>query len=228
MRLEGLSARSEILARVRTANSAASGASFGRTSGVVVPAAARVAGRVPGDAYAEIERLLSEIEALGGHVRRFKGAAEPPSALAELVNAVQIKRAVMWQTVELQSLGLPESLARLGVEVVGPDASLREIAACDLGITGVDAALPDTGSLLLRAGPDRPRTASLLPPVHLAILTPAALRANLHQILADCRGTACATLITGPSRTSDIELTLTIGVHGPKVLHVWVLEKDAD
>jgi L-lactate dehydrogenase complex protein LldG len=224
MRLEGLSARSEILARVRAANGAASGASFGRASGVAVPAATRVPGRTPGDPEAEIERFLGEIEALGGHVRRLKSKAELPAALAGLVSAGQVKRAVMWQTAELQSLGLPEALAGLMVEVAGPGASLREIAACDLGITGVDAALSETGSLLLRAGPDRPRTASLLPPVHLAILAPAVLRANLHQILAECRGTACATLITGPSRTSDIELTLTIGVHGPKVLHVWVLE----
>lgn len=224
MRMEGLSARSEVLARVRAANAAANGASLSHASGVAVPAAARVAGRSPGDPGGEIERLLGEIEALGGQVRHLNGAPELRAALAEVVSAGQITRAVIWQTPDLRSLGLPEALAGLGVEMVGPGATLREIAACDLGITGVDAALPETGSLLLRAGPDRPRTASLLPPVHLAIVTRAALRANLQQILAECRGTACATLITGPSRTSDIELTLTIGVHGPKVLHVWVLE----
>ena len=64
---------------------------------------------------------------------------------------------------------------------------------------------------------------SLLPRVHLAIFTPAVLRTDLHQALASAKGAGYSVFVTGPSRTSDIELTLTLGVHGPKALYAWVL-----
>jgi L-lactate dehydrogenase complex protein LldG len=98
------------------------------------------------------------------------------------------------------------------------------VAECDLGVTGVDAALPETGTLVLRSAPDRPRVVSLLPRVHLAVLRPAALRADLHQAFADVQGDGYSVFVTGPSRTADIELTLTLGVHGPKSLYVWLLD----
>jgi L-lactate dehydrogenase complex protein LldG len=211
--------REEILSRVR--------ASLGRTTTTLappVPSTARIPIRVAGEREAELNLLLGEITELGGHVRRLDDPSDLAAALAELIAAEQVARALLWQTPELRSLNLAETLARLGVEVLPIHASLHQIAACDLGITGVDAALSASGTLLLRSGPDRPRTASLVPRVHLAILSPGVLRADLQAVLAGCRDTSCATLITGPSRTSDIELTLTIGVHGPKVLYVWVLE----
>jgi L-lactate utilization protein LutC len=210
-----------------------------------IPSTARIPSRAAGDPEAELELLLSEIAELGGHTRRLGGPAsrttaaaesgekggsraaalqrELVAALAELVETEQVARAAMWQTPELRALGLSKTLASLGVKVAPPDASPAQLATCELGITGVDAALPETGSLLLRSGPDRPRTVSLLPRVHLALLTPKALRASLAEALGECRGASGVTLVTGPSRTSDIELTLTIGVHGPKALYVWVL-----
>ncbi len=215
-------AREEILGRVR--------ASLGRAGAVAsatpspVPPSARIPRSVPAEPGAALALLLDEIVELGGRVRRLAPDADLLVPLREVVEAEQVTRAVIWGTPPLRALALAEALASLGVAVVPPDAGLEQVAACDLGITGVDAALPETGTLLLRAGPDCRRAASLLPRVHLALLTPAALRADLTEVLAECRDTACATLITGPSRTSDIELTLTIGVHGPKALYVWVLE----
>lgn len=107
---------------------------------------------------------------------------------------------------------------------MSPRADPRLVASCELGVTGVDAALPETGTLVLTTSPERPRVVSLLPRVHLAILTGEALRADLRQAFADIRQEGYSVLITGPSRTADIELTLTLGVHGPKALYVWVLE----
>jgi L-lactate dehydrogenase complex protein LldG len=92
-------------------------------------------------------------------------------------------------------------------------------------VTGVDAALPETGTLLLRSSPEKPLVVSLVPRVHLAILRPAALRADLHQAFAEVKTDGYCVLVTGPSRTADIELTLTIGVHGPKSLYVWLLDE---
>jgi L-lactate dehydrogenase complex protein LldG len=88
----------------------------------------------------------------------------------------------------------------------------------------VDFALPETGTLALLSSPERPRVVSLLPRVHLALLLPSVLRADMHQVFAEAKHEPYLIFITGPSRTADIELTVTLGVHGPRQLHVWVME----
>jgi len=125
-----------------------------------------------------------------------------------------------WQTAELKEWGVEGLLEAIGVEIVSPYASNREVAECDLGVTGADFALPETGTLGLRASIEQPRTISLLPRVHLALLRTTCLRADLHQVFEEAGRDGYLVFITGPSRTADIELTVTIGVHGPKRLCV--------
>jgi L-lactate dehydrogenase complex protein LldG len=189
-----------------------------------LPSSARVAPRAPGDTGAEVEMLLDEIGKLGGQTRRLTRREEIPSALAELVKAEEIRKATLWEVAELAELGLTDILGRLGVEIVSPHVGKHQLAECDLGVTSADAALPETGTLLLRSSPERPRMASLLPRVHLAIVRPSALRADLSQVLADAKQDDYFVFVTGPSRTADIELTVTIGVHGPKAVYVWAIE----
>jgi L-lactate dehydrogenase complex protein LldG len=92
-------------------------------------------------------------------------------------------------------------------------------AAAAVGVTGCDAAIAETGSLALITGRGKPRAASLLPPAHLAIVRTDQLRATMGEFFreraADLAVAANCTFVTGPSRTADIELTLTVGVHGP-------------
>ncbi len=107
-------------------------------------------------------------------------------------------------------------------------------AAAGLGLTGVDLALAETGTLVLRSGPGRPRSTSLLPPTHVAVFDRSHLVESLEQvgvILEACHVDPAAWMpgaminfITGPSRTADIELTLTRGVHGPKDVHAVFVE----
>jgi len=189
----------------------------------VVPDVARFPHRSPGAVEAEIDLLLGEIAKLSGVTRRLT-AKEIKPALAELVKAEEIKKATLWETPELRELGVAKLLVSLGVELVSPHADKYQVAECDLGVTMVDAALPETGTLVLRASAERPRVVSLLPRVHLALLRPPALRAELGQVLAQVKNEGYCVMITGPSRTADIELTVTIGVHGPKALHVWALK----
>ncbi len=216
------SAREEILARVRE--------SLGRPAGAQpagapspLPPTARVGPRRPGDPEAELSQLLTEIEKLSGVTRRLTGREALRAALVELVKTEEVKKATLWSTPDLAAWEAATTLEALGVEIVPPEAGKRRVAECELGVTGVDAALPETGSLLLRSSPERPRIVSLLPRVHLAILTPAALRPDFHQALAEAKDAGYCVLVTGPSRTSDIELTLTLGVHGPKSLYAWVM-----
>ncbi len=213
--------REDILADVRAALSRVKGSPV-----PPIPPSAIVPPRTPGDARAEMDLLLSEIEKLGGVTRRVAGANDLRAALEQLVSAEHVSKAVLWDTAEIRELGIAAALESLGVEIVPASAGKGQIAECELGVTAVDAALPETGTLVLRSSPEKPRVISLLPRVHLAILRPSALRPDLRQAFADVSGDRYAVFVTGPSRTSDIELTLTIGVHGPKALYVWDLEDD--
>lgn len=101
--------------------------------------------------------------------------------------------------------------------------SETDLSTADIGITGVDFAIAETGTLVLLSGPKQPRLTSLLPPVHISILEREKIVANIH-VLFERLGEfyesydklcSCISFITGPSRTADIELNLTLGVHGP-------------
>jgi L-lactate dehydrogenase complex protein LldG len=148
---------------------------------------------------------------------------EVDSTLNALVDREGIGRATLWPTPRIAELGLVERLAARGVEVVPATAGKAELACCDLGVTEVDFALPETGTVGLLSSPEKPREVSLLPRVHLAVMGPEALRDDLHQVFAEARRHHYLILISGPSRTADIELTVTLGVHGPRALHLWVV-----
>lgn len=98
----------------------------------------------------------------------------------------------------------------------------------DLGVTGAQWAIAETGTLVLEAERERHRLTSLVPPVHVCILEARNIRQTLGEILAilQTRLSRAITFVTGASRTSDIELTLAIGVHGPGELHVILIDKD--
>ena len=141
--------------------------------------------------------------------------------LAALVFDEQVQRATLWPTAGLEALGVRAELERSGVCVVDPSADKHELGRCDLGITEVDVAPPETGTLGLFSSSTKPRAVSLLPRVHLAILTPQALVADLHDAFSRARHEHYLVFVTGPSRAADIELTVTLGVHGPRRLVLW-------
>ena len=210
-----MSARDQILADVRAA--------LGRSEYAPPPSPPdRLSPRVAGSPKAELDMLLAEIGKLGGETRKLAPGALA-GALAELVREEGIRKATLWQTPELKALGIEECLVGLGVEIVSPHAGKYALAECDLGVTGADAAFPETGTLLLRSDPARPRMVSLLPRVHLAVIAPAILQPDLSPAFERVKDDGYFVCVTGPSRTADIELTVTIGVHGPKALRVWSL-----
>ncbi len=211
-------AREEMLAKVRTALKRTA-----HSAVAPIPAAARIAPRTAADAETELAAFFSEVEKLGGTTKRLQNKADLEAALRELVAAESIKKATAWQTAELKEWGVEDLLGSIGVEIVSPYASNRQVAECDLGVTGANFALPETGTLGLRSSIEQPRTVSLLPRVHLALIRPACLRADLHQVFEEAKYDSYFVFVTGPSRTADIELTVTIGVHGPKTLCVMSL-----
>jgi L-lactate dehydrogenase complex protein LldG len=91
-------------------------------------------------------------------------------------------------------------------------------------VTKAICGLADTGSVLIVDGEGGPLHASLLPEVHLAVLRKSAILPSLENAMNLVRESNAAAFITGPSRTADIEMTLTIGVHGPGELHIFLVD----
>jgi L-lactate dehydrogenase complex protein LldG len=128
---------------------------------------------------------------------------------------------------------LAEACARAGAPQVVPyDRPVEELKAAlfddvDAGFTAVRGAVADTGSLVLWPSPEEPRLLSLVPPLHVALLSAATIRDTLLSVIRDegwARGLPPnALLVSGPSKTADIEQTLAYGVHGPKRLVVVVV-----
>jgi L-lactate dehydrogenase complex protein LldG len=180
--------------------------------------------RLPESLDSETERFLSEVKKLSGVGQRLF-SSDIDSALKTLVTEQNIRKAAVWNMPHLQHLQITNYLSSFGVELVSPNASKHEMAQCDLGITEADYLLPETGTLVLCSSAEKPRAVSLLPRVHLAIVRPEMLRADMHQVFAEAKGGNYLVFITGPSRTADIELTVTLGVHGPKNLYVWMMDE---
>lgn len=112
-------------------------------------------------------------------------------------------------------------------DAAGPEVHKALAARAVVGLTGVDLAAVETGTLILKTAPGRGRLVSLLPPVHLALLRPAQLLPSVaecfRQLAAEGTLPSSVVLITGPSRSADIENDLSIGVHGPASVHVVLL-----
>jgi len=97
---------------------------------------------------------------------------------------------------------------------------LRELcASAEVGITGADYALADTGTLVMLSSPQEARMISLLPPAHIAVVPGERILSGLDELFSIVPNPAelssSMVLITGPSRTADIEQILVRGVHGP-------------
>ena len=196
---------------------------LGRAIGSSVPQRPPILpARTARTAEGEIELLLREVRTLSGVAARVP-LVEIETSLAALVEAEGVGRATLWSTPRIAELRLAERLSALGVDLVPGTAGKADLARCDLGVTEVDFALPETGTIGLLSSREKPRGVSLLPRVHLAVMGPEALRADLHQVFAEARSHHYLILVGGPSRTADIELTVTLGVHGPQALHLWVV-----
>jgi len=191
-----------------------------------------------------LERFRSEFERVAGVYHRVARADDVPDVIGAIARDRDAGRAIAWHPSALgadwrgalsahgvETVAMPAA----GIEPAGERQALRDlIAAADLGITGVDLAVAETGSLVLLSGSGRPRSTSLLPPYHVAVFDRDALVESLAQVgvfLEAWHDGAPETwrggvinVITGPSRTADIELTLTRGVHGPKEVHAIFVE----
>lgn len=133
-----------------------------------------------------------------------------------LLRARNIDEIMAWEAQHLPE-GLLDSLRAAGIRI--GQADQPHIQA---GLSGALGAAANTGTLALASGAGRPQGVSLLPQIHIVILQTSTIKKNLRELLRlpEIRKATSTALISGPSRTADIEMTLTIGVHGPGELHV--------
>ncbi|HHY66730.1 MAG TPA: LUD domain-containing protein [Alicyclobacillus sp.] len=138
-----------------------------------------------------------------------------------------------WNDPLLDELGLDPALQAAGISVyvwragANRDEAIREVDRADLGVTTVHWVAAEPGSLALLSGGDTPRAVSLLPPAHLAVVPASRVVPGLTAIMREAalRGlSASLNFITGPSRTADIEMELTVGVHGPGRVYALLVE----
>jgi L-lactate dehydrogenase complex protein LldF len=147
---------------------------------------------------------------------------EVATRVIDLISERRSTQVLAWQASHLPT-GLLDTLLQNGIEIFFPTSeTIESNSLIKIGLTGAEAGIAETGTILVTSGEGKPLSASLLPDVHIAILREEDLYENLGEVIR-LRGLSdapAAVLISGPSRTADIEMTLTIGVHGPGQLHV--------
>ena len=171
-----------------------------------------------------LARFRAALESVGGQCVVVADETAAAMAVQEILAQIGAQR------VALSDAALVQRIAAK----VQTDAELRadytpsDLFDCDAGVTSAQWGVAETGTLVLAAAHERHRLASLVPPVHIALLEAKQLRHTLGEIFAELDAHALGhlvTFVTGPSRTSDIELTLAIGVHGPAALHVIIIAR---
>lgn len=164
-----------------------------------------------------VEQFITAAEAVGAEVKRFPTLSEAIASVCSYADGKTVAESK-----------LPDHIRTLftGLNHVSADA----MDSADVGISFAQAGIAQTGSLLLELTDPLGRSATALPPVHQVILNASAIVPDLYSLsgtlnsLLSSANAAYLSLITGPSRTADIERVLTIGVHGPKELHILIVE----
>jgi L-lactate dehydrogenase complex protein LldF len=152
-------------------------------------------------------QFAHELTTLGGHV---VSTHNPTQAVIEFLRLRGVKK------IHLE----PNTLDEMILHVAGIEFTHEPDPQILVGVTKAVCGLADTGSVLVTDGRGNPLEASLLPEVHIVILKATDILPSLPNAMPLVKEAGAAVFITGPSRTADIEMTLTIGVHGPKEIHV--------
>ncbi len=155
-----------------------------------------------------VDRFRTALEALAGHVVVVNTAAEAQTAVEKILNGRTF----------LTSVNLR-----------GGEFSRDACASAEAGVTSADFALADTGSLVIFTESHESRLLSLLPPCHIAVIERSKIVPSLDDVLRlrpkPGESSSAMVIITGPSRTGDIEMRLVRGVHGPGEVHVVIVDQ---
>jgi L-lactate dehydrogenase complex protein LldG len=217
----------------------------GNRAGTVPPLPERAGVGYQGAGVDPVERFCTELAAAGGKGHVAADAEAVLRTIQSIVQPLNARKILLSGGGLIDRLDLATKLKELGLQVISPSAcglafgqdranakpqaATDEYFAAEVGITNVYRLIAETGTVVLAANPNEPRSASLLPPVHIALAERSQLLPDLFDLFDLFSPTetptkslppSCLTLITGPSKTGDIELRLVTGVHGPGEVHV--------
>jgi L-lactate dehydrogenase complex protein LldG len=179
-----------------------------------------------------IQLFMDTWNKLGGEAHRCTDLNSAGEFIAELAQKMQAHYLIRWDQPELSELNLESRLPNAEITVWNPehkDALLTKAAGADIGICLVDYAVAHTGSVVVLSGPNKGRSVSLLPTAFVAVIKADLVKTRLGEVmeqLNQLNGGAVPAgvhFISGPSRSSDIENSLTIGVHGPGIVFAIII-----
>ncbi len=182
----------------------------------LVPARSRLAPALQVDLFVEMA------EAADATVTRVSGPAAVAAAVAAYLQRENLPHRLV--------MAPDPALDRIGWEGE-PLLEIRRGAATaddEVGLSGAFLGIAETGTLMMRSGPESPTTIAFLPETHLVVVPAAAVRGSYEEGWAALRAAAMprtVNFITGPSRSADIEQTLQLGAHGPRRLHIILVEE---
>jgi L-lactate dehydrogenase complex protein LldG len=171
-----------------------------------------------------IDSMLERVAALAGKTLRAASVGEAREYVAAVIEG---KTAVASNAPFLKDCGITQ-LPGVRSGITDREELRALCATCNYGITSADFGLSDTGTLVMISSRKEARLVSLLPPAHIAVVPASKLLTGLDELFSilprPAEQTSSMVLITGPSRTADIEQILVRGVHGPGEIHVVVVE----
>jgi L-lactate dehydrogenase complex protein LldG len=182
-----------------------------------------------------VERFVSEMTLLKGEAFVVEGDNAACEKVRELLISHQTTRLLAWDFRHIPINNLENPIRDLGIEIIHPDIhdefryeTLVTLETAQVGLTGVDFAIAATGTLVVSTGEGKPRIPTVLPPVHIAVVTLNQIIPRLENWIAYQRANGLPTIhnsanvcfISGPSRTGDIEKQLVLGMHGPGQVQV--------
>ena len=213
----------------------------------------RVRRHTAADRQALLERFIEAGKPINLNVIPLPDRAYVTAAIAKLAAEKrpewgEAKNIAAWRHPLIDSLSLSESLGRLQIplHVATPippsadkefDRAEREhqraaTIASFIGVTSADFCLADTATLVMRSRPGQPRSAALVPSIHIAVITLDQIVADMKELFALLRWderyrteglSNYMSFISGPSKTADIEATMVHGAHGPREVHLFVI-----
>lgn len=191
------------------------------------------------DRSALVARFVREMELLKGQAFVVQGDAGAREQIGALIAKHQANHVLTWDFRHIPVEGLKAMLHESGVAATIPllhqtrtPEMMALYGSAAIGISGVDAAIAMTGTLVLSSGEGRGRIPTVLPPIWIAVVSVEQIVPRLEDWLVSERGRGMSTLyeranlafVTGPSRTGDIEMELILGVHGPGTEYVIIKE----
>ena len=192
---------------------------------------------IKADAPTLITRFTEEATAVRALVHRVSDKLQLVERITQICaedrgHEIALSGAELFAEIDLGSMLIARGFSTcFELDALDHDSLIARLANCGAGVTAVDYAIAETGTIVLSNDEPNALLVSLLPPVHIALLRSSQIMASLDEVISrlskermNLAGPSRSiTLITGPSRTSDVELVLSIGVHGPKELHVIIL-----